>query len=269
MRRAGALVTLPCLGLAACTTLGPMPATTGASFAPAERTALEVQVGLRPGYYLSSTAEEEHSGTALPALAGIVEPGAELVPGLIVGAGMAGDTNTGASLEPLLGYRAFVDGEKRVGLGVIGSGTHANASNTGASFSATRAALEVGTDVQWTPNSHWLELHTTLGIGLTALSASGRYCVGVDGRYAVDCPSEGPATVEARVRGLFPVVQVGVGLDTAQHLAHYFQGVRLSGTLALGTMPTVVGGEQRALASYLSGGVQLTFGFGAPEKAVR
>ncbi|MDX2051946.1 MAG: hypothetical protein SFV15_06095 [Polyangiaceae bacterium] len=252
--------------LSGCTTLGPMPATSGAAFLPEERPALEIHAAVLPGYYLSSAAEEEHKGTSLPALGAQMEPDRVLgTPGLVVGARAAGDSGTGSSLEPLLGYRTYVDDEKRLGVGVIVSGTYASAEQQGASFSATRAAAEAGADIRLTPTSHWLEVHGILGLTATALSANGQYCVGTGGRYAVDCPDENRAPIKGEANGLFPALHGAIAFDTARHLQHYFRGARVAFLGAIGTMPTLVSGQQEAMQPYVSGGVQVALNFGAAE----
>src|SRR5262245_56063744 len=47
------------IALTGCTALGPMPATTAVAPLPAGRPSFEVQVGALPGYYLSSSVQQE------------------------------------------------------------------------------------------------------------------------------------------------------------------------------------------------------------------
>ena len=63
------------LFLAACTTLGPMPATTGISAVPAARPGMEAQAGFVPAYFLSTSVQDEAQGTVTSQLSALVEQG--------------------------------------------------------------------------------------------------------------------------------------------------------------------------------------------------
>lgn len=249
-----------------CTTLGPVPAMTGVSPRPIARPGVEAQLAAVPGYYLSSSVQEEPQASSLPQLAGWFEPDSLIgVPGLFVGARYAGDSGTGAALEPLLGYRGFLDAERRFSLGGVGFGAYATAEDKGASFSAWRGGLEGGVDARITDVSHWAELHANAGATLTVLSAEGRYCVDVDGRFGVDCPDD-PDTrspISAEASGVYPSGRVGVSLELGRHLASVFHGVRLGLDLAGGTLPSVESGAQRPAKLYGTAGLSLTVGLGA------
>ena len=137
-----------------CTTLGPMASTTGVAMAPTGRPDLGLQAGFVPGYYLSSAVSKDASGTPLTQVGATVEPDRLIgVPGLFVGARYAGDHSTGASVEPVLGYRAALGADRGLGLGVVAFGTHASASKNDASYSATRGGLEAGGDLRLFPPS--------------------------------------------------------------------------------------------------------------------
>ena len=85
-----------------CTTLGPMPATTGIAFSPAGRPSGEIGFGVVPGYYLSSGVLGSPKGSGLQQGSLLLEPDRWLrVPGLVVGARTIGDSKDGGYLEPL------------------------------------------------------------------------------------------------------------------------------------------------------------------------
>src|SRR5580693_9452717 len=89
---------------AACTTLGPMPATTAISAVPSDRPGLEVQAAVVPAFYLSDAAQSSNAGQATSQLSFLLEPDRLLgMPGLIVGLrefGASGDS----LVEPYIGY---------------------------------------------------------------------------------------------------------------------------------------------------------------------
>ncbi len=252
--------------MGACTTLGPTPAMTGIPAPPLERPGVELQAGLVPGYYLSTTVTEEPKAAVLPQVAGVFEPDQLIsVPGLLIGARYAGDSSSGAALEPLLGYRTFLDGEKRFSLATLGFVAYASARDEAASFSAWRGGLEAGFDARISGPSKYAELHTNLGATFTALNADGTYCLGVDGDYGIDC-SNVPGDqkpVSAAASGIFPTAHAGLSLDFARHWRGPFHGVRVAVDLAGGTLPTVVGGKQHSAQLFGTGGLSLTLGLGA------
>lgn len=239
---------------------------TGMPVPPLERPGVELQVGAVPGYYLSSTVTEDPKAATLPEVAGLFEPDQLIaVPGLAIGARYAGDARSGGALEPLLGYRTFLDADKRFSLATLGFLAYASASDKSASFDAWRGGLEAGVDARLTGASKFAELHTNLGATFTALDAHGQYCLGGDGRYGVDCPTE-PASQQrtsASASGIFPSAHAGLSLDLGRHLRSPFHGVRLAVDLAGGTLPTVVAGDQHGAKLFGTGGLSLTLGLGA------
>lgn len=249
-----------------CTTLGPTPAMTGIAAPPLERPGVELQAGFVPGYYLSSAVQDNPKGAALTQVAAVFEPDSLIrVPGVLVGARYAGSSSAGAAIEPLLGYRSFLDDEKRFSLAALGFLAYADAARRGASFAAWRGGGEAGLDVRLTPRSHYAEIHTNLGATLTVLDANGAYCLDSDERFGVDCPDEGDPrrAASARVSGVFPSAHAGGALDFGRHLASPFHGVRLALDFALGAMPTVQNAEERSAELYGSAGLTLTLGLGA------
>jgi hypothetical protein len=238
---------------------------TGIPTPPLERPGVQLQAAFVPGYYLSSTVTDEPKAAQLPQLAGVLEPDELIhVPGLLAGARYAGNTNAGAALEPLLGYRTYLDDDKRFSLATLGFLAYADGAQKGASFTALRGGLDAGVDARLTPPSHYAELHTNLGATFTALNADGQYCLGPDGRYGVDCPTDGSAApVSASASGIFPSAHAGLALDFAGRLRSPFQGVRLAADVAGGTLPTVVAGQQQSAKLFGSAGLSLTVGMGA------
>jgi hypothetical protein len=264
-RALGGLVLL--FGCSACTTLGPIPAMTGVPVTPAGRTSTELQVAATPGYYLSSSVTPEPKASTLPQLIGLIEPDAIIhVPGLFAGARYAGDSDAGASLEPLLGYRTHLDARQRFALAAVGFFTYASEARNQASFSAWRGGLEAAGDVRLTPTSKYCEVHTHLGLTMTGLSAAGSYCVDGDG-YGVDC-DDGIAMqprVAGSVGGFFPSAQLGLSLDFGRRLQSAFHGIRVAADGAGGLMPRLIDGEQRGLEPYGSIGLSLSVGIGASD----
>jgi hypothetical protein len=250
----------------ACTTLGPTPAMTGMPTPPLERPGVELQVGAVPGYHLSSAVTEEPKADVMPQLAGVFEPDQLIhVPGLLAGARYAGDADAGAALEPLLGYRTFLDAGKRFSLATLGFLAYASGADNGASFTAWRGGLEVGFDARVTPPSKFAELHGNVGATFTGLNADGEYCLGLASPFGVDCPSEPSERrlVSASASGIFPSAHAGVSLDFGRHLHAPFHGVRLALELAGGTLPTLREGVQHGARLFGSGGLSLTLGLGA------
>ncbi len=247
-----------------CTTLGPMPATTGISLAPAGRPEVELRAGLTPGYYLSSAAAEQAQGASMQDLAAVLEPDRLLgVEGLFVAGRYAGTPSQGAAVEPAVGYRAGLGEASPVSVGVVGYGTHANGAQKGASFSATRGGLEAGGDLRLTPKSDWLELHLNASAALTGLSAHGHYCIDAAGDFGVDCPDGVEASTSADVAGVYPSASGGLALDLLRHRASVFHGVRLALDASGGTMPRLIAAEQRSARLYGAAGFSIGVAFGA------
>jgi hypothetical protein len=133
----------------------------------------------------------------------------------------------------------------------------------------TRIGAELVTDFRFTPRSHWIELHALAGGSLTALDASGRYCLDAAGRYGVDCDEEAPVRTGASAAGLYPALNLGLAFDFAQHLPHYFHGVRVAALFSAGTMPRVVYARQTDPETFSAFGLSLSMGIGAKGKKER
>ena len=240
---------------AACTTLGPTPATTGLSAAPAGRPEVEVQVGLVPGHYLSSAVAKEANGAAILQAGLALEPDRLIkVPGLVLGArvfGQSGDT----PVEPVIGYRRKV-GQGRVALGGFAYGTAASATRDDASYEATRFGAELAADVDVLGPSRWAELHAFGGVAVTRIEVDGDYCVDAMGQYGVTCPEDGTGIRRSgHASGVYPAGHVGVAGAFFRHRPGVLHGVRLAALAALGTMPRVIDGEQTSAEAYFSIGL--------------
>ncbi len=260
---------LCCLAALGCTTLGPMPASTGIPAEPAARPDVELQVAALPGYYLSSAVREDPKGTPIKQASVTLEADRWIsLPGVVGGARYVGEAAQGGYLEPLLGYRSYLDSEKRFALAGVAFATHASGNAKSASFSATRAGAELGAEFRLTPQSHWAEIHALAAATLTGLDADGEYCLDAALRYGVDC-SDDPANPSPRssatAGGLYPALNAGLAVETADHLHSVFHGARLVLMVGGGTMPIVVSGEQADAKTYASLGAALTLGLGASE----
>jgi hypothetical protein len=246
-----------------CTALGPMPATTAVAPVTAGRPSFELQAAAVPGYYLSSAVAAEPKGAGISQAALLVEPDSIIhVPGLVVGGRYVGDSNKGGYPEPMLGYRTFLDGDKRIAVNAVGYGTHGSGSAKGASYAVTRGGAEARVDLRATPESKWVELHVVAGASLTGLKAEGTYCIDAQRTYGVDCPEKMPVFQNASAGGVYPAATGGISLDVGRHFNGEFHGGRVELLVGGGTMPRVTNGAQTDAQSYASAGLALSVGFG-------
>jgi len=249
-----------------CTTLGPMPATTAVSAVPLGRAGAEFQAAAVPGYFLSSSVGQSPKGAVITHLSMLVEPDKLIgVPGLIIGGRAVGNSDSGVYPEAMVGYRSVLDDGRRLAIAGVGFGTHAGTTRQNASYSATRVGAEAALDWRATPDSNWLELHLLGGASVTALNASGVYCLAANGQYGIDCADPPANLTRADASGVYPALNAGIALDLGRHLPVIFHGGRLALLGAAGTMPTVVGGQQQSARSYFALGLSLAFGLGASE----
>jgi hypothetical protein len=255
-----AVLSLASAGLAGCTTLGPMPATTGIAAVPAGRPGVELQAGVVPGYVLSSATQDEHEGGPSEQLLALVEPDRWLgTRGLIVGArevGREGDF----TFEPFVGYRHRVD--ERVALAVIGHAASMGSEARGASYDATRGGGEIAADLQIIAPLSWLALHGQAAVSATYLQARGTYCVD-DAGLGIDCNEDASdRTVRARVDGWFPAATASLALDLGRRPSGPFHGARIALLGTAGAMPQLRDGIETDSVRYLSMGLTLTLGVG-------
>jgi len=248
---------------AGCTTLGPMPAITAQTVVPKPRPGVEAQVAAVPGYFLSSSVQENAKGSVIGQASGMFEPGELIgVPGLAVGARYVGKAEEGGYFEPMARYRLSLDDKDVFAAGVVLYGTHASGDAGGASYEATRAGGELGIDARATPESKWLELHLAGTVGLTGLDAKGDYCLDQDGRWGADCPDPPYTLTHASVGGLYPTAGGAIAADLGRHLDGILHGARIAVHGAVGKMPRVERGEQRDAKTYTSAGLSITLGLG-------
>lgn len=256
--------TIPLLALVTgCTTLGPMPTTTGISGVPGERTAGEVSGGLMPIFRLSSAASgDDRNGKTTPIVGALFDP-AKIVPGLFVSArlwGEHGDTG----LEPQVGYRRHLDDRFSVG-GVV-YGTRMSDDENGATYKATRFGGEAMVDAMVAELSELVQIHVQGAVAATYIKSSGTYCVDAATGNAIDCSQDQMLpTVDGRLSGVFPSATLQLALDAGHHTTGAFHSARLAGMVSAGWMPRVVDGDQRAGDPYISGGLSLTLALGAAQ----
>jgi hypothetical protein len=256
------VVPLVAIALSACTTLGPMPATTGISAVPTGRPGMEAQGGIVPAFFLSKAVQDKAGGAVTSQLSALVEPDRLLgIPGLVLGArvfGQSGDTPG----EPYIGYRRQVDEDIAVA-GIV-YGTSKQSASKLASYHATRVGGEAAIDAKlWAPVS-WLGLHAQGALAATVISASGTYCVD-DMGIAKDCDITTPANntmLDGTISGVFPAATATLAVDVKTRNG-LFHGARVAALAAAGEMPLVQSGMQNATGSYYSIGLLLTLAVGA------
>ncbi len=242
----------------ACTTLGPMAATTAVSAVPTNRGGVEMQVGVVPGFMLSDATHAAH-GTPVGEVSALIEPGDSLgVPGLVVGARQVGSEGNTVS-EPFAGIRRQLDED--LAIAAIAFGTHGQGESTHASYEASRLGAEVAADAKVLAG-RWIELHAQAAVSLTGLWASGRYCVDPAGA-GTDCNGdEHDHLVDATLSGAYVAATTGLSLDLFRSRQSIVHVVRLAAMLTFGAMPRVRDGKQEAGDAYVSGGMTLTVGLG-------
>jgi hypothetical protein len=245
--------------LTGCTTLGPMPATTGVSAVPINRPGGEVQIGPVPGFFLSSSAHSTSQGSPIMQLSALVEPDRWFkLPGLVIGArlfGQDGDTPG----EPYVGYRRTVRKDMSIGGGIFG--TSKSSTQKLASYKASRIGGEAALDAQLL-ESEWFGFHLQGAVSATRINASGEYCVDMMG-IAKDCNIEDPSMntmIDGKQTGVYPAATGTLALDFAKGRDGVFDGARLGLMFATGTMPMMKDGVKTGNETYAAGGLTLTLG---------
>lgn len=249
---------------AACTTMGPTPATTGLTARPMPRAGLDMQVGLVPGHNLSSAVVEAPDGDSIKQLSALAQYDELIgIPGLVLGArlfGNEGDT----PLEPVIGYRREL-GDGVASIGGFFYGTHASYEEYAASYQVTRLGGELSTDIRLFVN-RWVEPHLFGGLNLQHLSAEGTYCTDPMGQWAEDCaepPDPPKPTASATVRGAYVAGHVGLAVEVMRHRDSWFHGGRIAFALSGGTMPHVESSVQIDDETYTAAGLTFSVGIGA------
>lgn len=257
------LIALAAAALGGCTTLGPMPATTGVITPAAGRPDVEANAGIVPGYYLSQATQDSAKGGAALQGGGMIEPGKLIhVPGLGVGGRYVAGSDGDGYVEPMLRYRGHLDDDKRFTGVAVAYGTHAHGAEQKADYSATRGGLELGADARVSPTSKWVEAHVFASASVTGLDASGHYCLDDSGVYGADC-TDTRTPVAAQAKGVYPAGTAGLAVDFGRHLDSVFHGGRLAIMGSAGTQPRLESGTQQSARFYTSAGLMLTIGAGA------
>ena len=244
--------------LCSCTSLGPMPATTGISAVPVGQPGIEAQAGSVPSFYLSQSARDDAKGASIGQLSAVLELDRFIrLPGLIFGGrvfGPAGDTLA----EPYLGYRAKVGDTFALGGGVFG--TAKGSQMRLASYRGSRFGGEAALDAKvWEPTT-WFALHAQAAVSATHISASGTYCIDMNG-IAKDCDEENPAMntmINGSTEGVYPAAAGTLAFDFGRDVSRRFRGARLAALGAVGRMPLVRDGEKTGDGTYATFGLTLT-----------
>lgn len=248
----------------ACTTLGPMPATTAVSAVPAGRPGAEAQLGIVPAYFLSSSVQNPH-GAATTQLALVVEPDRWVnVPGLLIGARLFGQSNDTPG-EPLLGYRKKVT--DKLAVAAIAFGTSKSSTAKLASYHATRFGGELALDGRAIEITSWVAMHVQTAVSATRVHASGTYCVDANG-VGKDCDVKDPGTntaIGGHVAGVYPSGTGSLTLDVGRRATGALHGVRIALLASAGWMPTATNGVQRDAHAYYAIGLTFTVGLGDSE----
>lgn len=257
---------LPLAFACACTTLGPMPATTNISAVPSGP-GVEATVGAVPGFYLSRSAQNKADGAPLLELGALFDPDRWLgVPGLILGARLLGQKQDTPG-EPEIGYRrAFSDDFAIAGV-VFGSSKRAT--DKLASYHGARYGAEVAIDSKLFDPTSWMAVHLQVAGNATRIVGSGTYCVDMNG-IAIDCNTMDTTKntmIDGRVSGVYPAGTMTIALDVLRRTSGLFHGARIAALITYGEMPLAKGGVQQSAGQYISGGLTLTLGAGGTRDA--
>jgi len=249
------------LAVAGCTTLGPVPSTTGVSAIPAGKPGAEVQLGAVPSFYLSSSASTPHgAGTGQAAV--LLEPDRFVkVPGLVVGGRLFG-SGPDTPVEPVIGYRRAL-GED-FAWAVVGFGTSKRAKQKLASYHGFQMGGEVMADGKIVGFTRWLSLHAMLGAQLLRIVGSGTYCIDATGK-GKDCDEKTPENntfVNGEAEGFYPSVTAAFALDGGRNGSSWFHSLRVSLLASIGRMPHVKNGDQVSDTTYFALGLLATLGVG-------
>jgi hypothetical protein len=254
--------------LGACTSLGPMPATTGMSAVPLGRPGAQAQLGTMPGFYASQSAQNEAKGAPIQHLSALIDPDHWLpVKGVVIGArifGQSGDTPG----EPYVGYRRKVS--EAVSVGGVAFGSSKRSENNLATYHGVRAGAEGAIDAAlWEPKS-WMSVHAQAAGSITRILASGTYCVDDQG-IAKDCDMMNPdanTTVNGKTVGVYPAATGTLAVELGGKHG-LFDSARFAVLGGVGRMPLVQSGDESATGTYFTLGASLTLGVGFAEGASR
>lgn len=248
------------LVLAACTTLGPVPATTGVSAVPVGRPGGEVQAGVMPAFFLSDAARESDPlSPATRQLSAVLEPDRLLgTKGLILGARTWGESGD-SPFEPMIGIRRRLDDS--FAIAGIAYGGRAAGAQRGASYAADRLGGELAIDVTLLPLASWLAVHAQATVSATYLDARGTYCVASSGE-GIDC-DDTSRRVDGTIEGVYGAATAGISVDLARRPHGVLHSVRIAMLGAIGARPRIRDGVQEPSDDhYKSIGLSLTIGIG-------
>ena len=247
----------------ACTTLGPMPATTGISAVPAGRPEIEAQAAVMPAYFLSQSAQDQPGAAPIPQASVLVEPDKWLgIPGLIAGARVYGGDPDNA-VELYVGLRRTVDADEDVSIAAIAYGTSQHSGQTHASYRADRFGGELALDLRWWKPFPWLSARTSRARSRRRRSTRrGRTASGPTARRST-ARTTGPITSSrARSTACSRRRPARIALDIGRSKTHLFNGARIALMMATGRMPLLVDGTQSGTGVYYEAGMSITLGFG-------
>jgi hypothetical protein len=252
------------VGLAACTQLGPMPATTGISATPLGRTALQGQVGVVPGFYASQSAQDEAKGESIKYGSLLFEPGRALrLPGLLVGTRIIGESRD-MPIEPYVGYRRHIS--ENISVGGIGFGAAKRSEQNGARYHGTRFGGEAMIEARLFSETRWLHMRAQAAVSVTRVMMSGRYCVD-DAGIAIDCSEDGPNNVvSGKTVGVYPAGTAALTFDVGRHHG-WFDAASLIVHATVGRMPLVVDGHDAGTESYAQAGLSLALALGLDDRS--
>lgn len=249
------------LFISGCTTLGPMPATTGISATPIARPGAQATLGAVPGFYASQSAQNEAKGAPIKQLSLLLDPNHWLpVKGLIFGGRIFGESGDTPG-EPYLGYRRHI--VKRVSFGAIVFGSTKRSESKLATYHGFRLGGEamVEADV-WEPKS-WLRVRLQGAASITRILASGAYCVD-DAGVARDCNEDDPSMnqmIAGKTVGAYPAGTATLSLDVGKHDG-FLDGAQLAVMSSVGRMPLVLAGQESGTGTYFTLGLSLTVAVG-------
>ncbi len=245
--------------LSACTTLGPMPATTGISAMPIGRPGMEAQVGVIPGFHASQSAQNEAKGDSISALSVLLDPDRWLgVKGFLVGGRMFGQSGD-RPIEPYIGYRRRL--VEAISVGAVFFGSTKRTENY-ANYHGVRLGGEALLDVELYSPNPWSRIHAQGAVQVARDLASGVYCVDSEG-VGIDC-DEDPANntvISGKFVGFYPSATATLAVDVGKHVG-VFDSLRIALLGTAGQMPLVLNGEENGTGNYYKIGLSLSVAFG-------
>lgn len=257
MNRAG----LP-LVLTACTSLGPMPATTGVSAIPLGRPGVEGAIGVVPGFMASQAAQDKAGSVAINNASFLLDVDRWLpAKGLLIGGrifGKDGDT----PFEPTIGYRRrLIDA---VAIGVVGFGSTKRRDTQAATYHGVRLGGEAMADVKLYSPNEYVQLHAQGAVSVTHILASGVYCIDPATGAGEDCKQDTTqnTVISGKFVGVYPAATATLSVDVGGKREGVFNSIRLSLLGSAGQMPLVMFGAEHDTGMYYQLGASISVGVG-------